>query len=71
MCEEYETFDDRTRRPVVMGQSIVLSALKKEVPLHSETERIKHFLLQQYEEYELKSCHNKTNWANCVWMQGS
>ena len=31
MCEEYESFHDRTGRLVVMGQSIVLSAIKTEV----------------------------------------
>ena len=32
MCEEYETFHDRSGRPdVVMGQSIVFSAIKTEV----------------------------------------
>ena len=33
MCEEYESLHERTGRPVVMGQSIVLSAIKTEVPL--------------------------------------
>ena len=34
MCEEYETLHDRSGRPdVVMGQSIVLSAIKTEVSL--------------------------------------
>ena len=28
MCEEYESLHERTGRPVVMGQSIVLSAIK-------------------------------------------
>ena len=37
MCEEYETVHDRSGRPdVVMGQSIVLSAIKTEVPLESD-----------------------------------
>ena len=34
MCEEFESFHDRSERPdMVMGQSIVLSAIKKEVSL--------------------------------------
>ena len=33
MCEEYESFHDRSGRPDMMGQSIVLSAIKTEVPL--------------------------------------
>ena len=33
MCEEYESLHDRSGRPdMVMGQSIVLSAIKTEVP---------------------------------------
>ena len=37
MCEEYETLHDRSERPdVVMGQSIVLSTIKTEVPLEND-----------------------------------
>ena len=37
MCEEYETLPDSSGRPdVVMGQSIVLSAIKTEVPLEND-----------------------------------
>ena len=39
MCEEYESFHERTGRLVVMGQSscsIVLSAIKTEVLLGSD-----------------------------------
>ena len=37
MCEEYETFHDRSGRPDdVMGQSIVVSAIKTEVSLESD-----------------------------------
>ena len=51
MCEEYETLHDRSGRPdVVMGQSIVLSAIKTEVPLESDDPAYQNFLLQQYEE---------------------
>ena len=50
MCEEFETHQDRTVRPVVMGQSIVLSAIKTEVPLDSDDPANQNFLLQQYEE---------------------
>ena len=50
MCEEYETLHDRSGRPVVMGQSIVLSAIKTEVPLDSDDPANQNFLLQQYEE---------------------
>ena len=52
MCEEHESFDERTARTVVMGQSsssFVLSAIKTEVPLESDDPANKNFLLQ-YEE---------------------
>ena len=50
ICEEYESFHERTERLVVMGQSIVLSAIKTEVPLDSDDPANLNFLLQQYEE---------------------
>ena len=37
MCEEYESLHDRSGRPdVVMGQSIVLSEIKPEVPVEND-----------------------------------
>ena len=51
MCEEYETLHDRSGRPdMVMGHSMVLSAIKTEVPLESDDPANQNFLLQQYEE---------------------
>ena len=50
MCEEYETLHERTGRPVVMVQSIVLSAIKTEVSLESDDPAYQNFLFQQYEE---------------------
>ena len=51
VCEECESLHERMERPdVVMGQSIVLSAIKTEVPLDSDDPANHHFLLQQYEE---------------------
>ena len=50
ICEEYESFHERTVRPVVMGQSsssLVLSAIKTEVPLDSDDPAYQNFLLQQ------------------------
>ena len=44
ICEEFETHQDRSGEPdVLMGQSIVLSEIKAEVPLQNEKyqERIK------------------------------
>ena len=51
MCEEYETLHDRSGRfYAVMGQSIVLSAIKTEDSLESDDPAYQIFLLQQYEE---------------------
>ena len=51
MCEEYGTLHDRSGRPdVVMGQSIVLSAIKTEVSLESDDPAYQNFQLQQHEE---------------------
>ena len=51
MCEEYETVPDRSGRlDVVMGQSIVLSAINTEVPLENDDPAYQNFPLQRYEE---------------------
>ena len=68
ICEGYESLHERTGRPVVMGQSIVFSAIKTEVSLDCDDLANKDFLLQQYEEW-MRSCHNKINWANSAWIQ--
>ena len=47
ICEEFESLHERTGRLVVMGQSIVLSAIKTEVPLDSDDPANQNFLLQQ------------------------
>ena len=49
MCEEYETFHDRTGQPVVGGQSsssFVPSVMKTEVPLDCDDLACKDLLLQ-------------------------
>ena len=63
MCEECETFHDRSGRlDVVMGQSIMLSAIKTEVLLESDDPAYQNFLLQQYEErIELPSHESKVS----------
>ena len=71
MCEEYETLPERTEQPVVRGQSsssLVLSAIKTEVPLDSDDPAYNFFYCYNMEN-ELRSCHNKTNWVNSAWMQ--
>ena len=51
MCEEYESLHDRSGQPdMVMGQSIVLSEIKTEVPLENDDPAYQNFLLQQHEE---------------------
>ena len=47
--EEYESRHQRTGRPVVMGQPIVLSAIT-EVSLESDDPAYQNFPFQQYEE---------------------
>ena len=51
VCEEYESFHDRSGRPdMVMGQSIVLSAIKTQVSSDCDDPTNQHLLLQQYVE---------------------
>ena len=51
MCEEFEFHQDRSGQPdVLMGQSIVLSEIKAEVPLENEIPSHQNLLLQRYEE---------------------
>ena len=51
MCEEYESIDDRSGRlDMVMGQSIVLNAIKTEVSLDCDDPTNQDLLLQQYGE---------------------
>ena len=51
MCEEFETHQDRSGEPdVLMGQSIVLSEIKAEVPLQNENLSYYYVLWQQYQE---------------------
>ena len=51
MCEEFEAHQDRSGEPdVLMGQSIVLSEFKAEVPLQNEDPSHHQILWQQYEE---------------------
>ena len=61
--EEYETFHERSVRPVVVEQSsssIVLSVIKTEVPLDCDDLTNKDLLLQQFEERTGKlSQHDK------------
>ena len=47
MCEEFESLHDRSGQPyVLMGQSIVLSEIKAEVPLDNDIPSHQNLLLQ-------------------------
>ena len=63
MCEEFESLQDRSGQPdVLMGQSIVLSEIKAEVPLENDIPSHQNLLLQRYEERnELLSQENKVS----------
>ena len=51
MCEEYESLHDRSGQlDKVIGQSIVLSEIKTEVPLENDDPAYQSFLLHPYEE---------------------
>ena len=51
MFEEYESLHDRSGQlDKVMGQSIVLSEIKTEVPLENDDPAYQNLLLQRYEE---------------------
>ena len=51
ICEEYESLHDRSGQPdVLMGQSIVLSEIKAEVPLENDDPAYQNLLSQRYEE---------------------
>ena len=69
MCEEYESFHDRSGRPdKVMGQSIVLNAIKTEVSLDNDYPAHQNFLLQQFEE-RIETLSQQDKLSNLVWMQ--
>ena len=51
ICEEFEIHQYGSGEPdVLMGQSIVLSEIKAEVPLQNDDPAYQNFLLQRYEE---------------------
>ena len=63
ICKEYESLHDRSGQPdVLMGQSIVLSEIKAEVPLDNDIPSHQNLLLQRYEErIKLLSQENKVS----------
>ena len=63
ICEEFETHQDGSGEPdVLMGQSIVLSEIKAEVPLENNIPSHQNLLLQRHEErIKLLSQENKVS----------
>ena len=63
ICEEYESLHDRSgQSDVLMGQSIVLSEIKAEVPLENDIPSHQNLLLQRYgERIERLSQENKVS----------
>ena len=60
-CEEFEAHQDRSGEPdVLMGQSIVFSEIKTEVPLQNENPSHHQIQWQQYEE-RIKSLSQESN----------
>ena len=76
ICEENESFHERTGRPAVMGQSrsaLVLSVIKTGFFWFVMTQRIKIFYCHNMTN-ELRGCHNKIHWVNpgfsvCCWKR--
>ena len=59
MCEEYESLHDRSGRPdMVMGQPIVLSEIKTEVPLENDDQAYQDFYCNNMMN-KLRGFHNK------------
>ena len=57
MCEEFETHQDRSGQPdVLIGQSIVLSEIKAEVPLENDDPAYQNLLLQLWKLMNLREC---------------
>ena len=63
MCEECEAHQDRSGQPdVLLGQSIVLSEIKADVPLQNDIPSHQNLLLQRHEErIKLLSQENKVS----------
>ena len=63
MCEEFESLQDRSRQSdVLIGQPIVFSEIKTEVPLENDISSHQNLLLQRYEKrIEMSSQENKVS----------
>ena len=64
---EFEFLHDRSGQPdKVMGQSIVLSEIKTEVPLENDDPAYQNFLLQRYEERIERLSHTDRGSKICM-----
>ena len=73
MCEEYESFHDRTGNPLWEGSRVPHSCWvwSRQKYLWKVMTVLTKIFYCRNTENELKSYHNKTNWANFVRMQDS
>ena len=70
MCEEYESFHDRSGRlDMVMGQSIVLSAIKTEVSWDCDDPTNQDSSIAAIWRTNWKVFHRLTEWVNFAWTQ--
>ena len=70
-CEECESLHDRSGKPdMVMGQSIVLSEIKTEVPSENDDPAWETLHCNNMRN-ELRGFHNKIDWVHVVCMQDS
>ena len=67
MCEEYESLHERTERLVVMGQSIVLSAIKTSFFGEWWPSEWKFSIATKWRK-NWKGFHKLIKWVNSVWM---
>ena len=73
MCEEYESFHDWTGKPLWEGSRVPYSCQpwSRQTCLWIVMTVLTKIICCKNTGNELKSYHNKTNWANFVWMQDS
>ena len=70
LCEEFEAHQHRSGEPgVLMGQSIVLSEIKAEVPLQNDNSSHHQILWQQYED-RIKPLSEESKVSKCCMDAG-
>ena len=73
MCEEYESFHDRTGKPLWEDNRVPHScqAWSRQTCLWIMMSMLTKIFYCKDTENEMKSYHSKTDWAHSVWMQDS